>query len=1126
MTVTKDAEARGVVRVPESGARAAWSTGALALLIALLLVAFGWTFLKDPSISAPTRDPAWYTWRSNLLMHADPALIAREWGPFSMFSGGYRVSVPLFGAVLQRVAGIDLYSFSAFMMVGIPILAGLALGAFAYRVHRDRLLFVLVLLATAALFMTTPYVGYLDNITVLYVLSAILAFVPPSKTSWGARSALFLLGVTAAFTHPTTCVIFGLSLLAVFVLHFVTSRFSLGSALKADGHYLLSIGAGMVLGLGLWLVGPWGVKGSLADAALPPPYTKAVFEHRLWQWVGSLEPVITFPLIGLAIGWTIWRARRERQPASGFGTISALWLIPLLGTFGWVLGKAYPYYRFMNATAALFPLVGLGAWVLVRWLSERPTARRRLLAAVGLAAVVVAFAFIWVRGRDASQWANPNNQWIDQPTRTALAAASAIVEREPNRPIVFILNFGDTYQSYGWAKTFTNVSRTGLPGDAIQRDFSYFGSVENFLRNEPTILTDPTYNKMARGFYDELQRGLKRYSKPPIAFLVRQFNGNTENAALLDATPTPSSLIKISNDLAVVTGPNLASPSPEAVAAARSAERQTAALYADHAGPLGNPGHTLRVLLGLALLIALPGAIAAPWFELEDGWVTVALVPALSFALVVLSGIALVAVTRGPYSTADGWATLGIAVAAAAAFRFGKAWLDRALERVSRFFAAMFAVFSNRSFAALMGTQFVALAADGIVQASLAKSIAFGGQKGFDVTTAPSTRYLLVVVLALYVPYTLLSPFVGAFIDRYDRKLLLIRSNLFRAVVVAVAALALAAAGDALPDVVLIVAILIALACTRMLLAIKSAGLPAVVHGRDLLQANGLSQAGGAIFQVMGGGVALVGTAVAPAWIVALAGAALYLVAAVVAGRVERLEYERRVTRFADEVRRVLRDIRSGLREVFGRPAAALGLSAFQALRMEFFGFVALAFALEARNLLSGPSSDKTVVAIAGAFGAVGAAIGMVLAERLKDRVAPHRLLIGAMTAMGIGVVLFGGVQTILGYSAITFVGALGFFLGKISADTIMQQALPDDFRGRGFSLFDIAYNLGWIVPALVLALVWSDRRVRLILIGSGLVFLAVTLVIFRWAERLRDQLPTRDDVADPGLRAGNGRAL
>ena len=53
----------------------------LAVAIVVLLLAFGWTFLQDPSISAPTRDPAWYTWRSNLMMHDDPGLIAGDWGP-------------------------------------------------------------------------------------------------------------------------------------------------------------------------------------------------------------------------------------------------------------------------------------------------------------------------------------------------------------------------------------------------------------------------------------------------------------------------------------------------------------------------------------------------------------------------------------------------------------------------------------------------------------------------------------------------------------------------------------------------------------------------------------------------------------------------------------------------------------------------------------------------------------------------------------------------------------------------------------------------------------------------------------------------------------------------------------
>ena len=119
----------------------------------------------------------------------------------------------------------------------------------------------------------------------------------------------------------------------------------------------------------------------------------------------------------------------------------------------------------------------------------------------------------------------------------------------------------------------------------------------------------------------------------------------------------------------------------------------------------------------------------------------------------------------------------------------------------------------------------------------------------------------------------------------------------------------------------------------------------------------------------------------------------------------------------------------------------------------------------------------------------------------------------------------FGGVPTMLGFSSILFVGGFGFFLGKISADTIVQQAMPDDFRGRAFSLFDIAYNLGWIVPALVLSLVWNDDRVRLILIGSGIVFLLVTAAIYRWATSIKDQLASQDDIIDPRAATGDGRA-
>ena len=119
---------------------------------------------------------------------------------------------------------------------------------------------------------------------------------------------------------------------------------------------------------------------------------------------------------------------------------------------------------------------------------------------------------------------------------------------------------------------------------------------------------------------------------------------------------------------------------------------------------------------------------------------------------------------------------------------------------------------------------------------------------------------------------------------------------------------------------------------------------------------------------------------------------------------------------------------------------------------------------------------------------------------------------------LGAGTIVFGGLVSLAGFAALLFVGFFAFFLGKISADTIVQQAMPDDFRGRAFALFDIAYNLGFIVPALILSLVWIENdpgRTRVILIASGAVFLLLTAAMAAWARRIRDRFAPQDDLIE-----------
>jgi len=119
---------------------------------------------------------------------------------------------------------------------------------------------------------------------------------------------------------------------------------------------------------------------------------------------------------------------------------------------------------------------------------------------------------------------------------------------------------------------------------------------------------------------------------------------------------------------------------------------------------------------------------------------------------------------------------------------------------------------------------------------------------------------------------------------------------------------------------------------------------------------------------------------------------------------------------------------------------------------------------------------------------------------------------------LGAGTIVFGAPVSLAGFTALLFVGFFSFFLGKISADTIVQQAMPDDFRGRAFALFDIAYNLGFIIPALILSFVWIENdpaQVRTILIVSGAVFLVLTAFVWRWSRSIREGFAPQDDLVE-----------
>ncbi|MGH2693591.1 MAG: MFS transporter [Actinomycetota bacterium] len=415
-------------------------------------------------------------------------------------------------------------------------------------------------------------------------------------------------------------------------------------------------------------------------------------------------------------------------------------------------------------------------------------------------------------------------------------------------------------------------------------------------------------------------------------------------------------------------------------------------------------------------------------------------------------------------------------------------------------------IFTRRDFGLLMGVQFAAQAGDGIVQAALGKLIVFGGEKGFDLEGARSPDDILGIVLLTFIPYTLVSPFLGVVIDRWERRRLLFVANALRSV--AIVGVGVWSAVGQIPNGVLIAALLLTLSSTRVVLATKAAALPATLDGRALVEGNATSQLGGALFQLGGAGTALIAADVIAVEPIVFAGAIVYAIGAFFAIAIHRAGEVRPPSTFVQEIGRVIRNIVAGVQEVARTPKAGASITTYFWLRL-LWSFTLAGVGLIARELIG--DDDLQIAVVIGGAGAIGAVLGFVLAQRLHERVkTTAQLVLSASTIGGAAVLALGAVEREVALAALTFFLGFGFFLAKISLDTMVQEALGDDFRGRAFSLYDIAYNLAWVLAAAVMKIWWSQDVQGVLIAGMGAVFLLGVGAIGAWFKRAGLLAPLR----------------
>lgn len=388
---------------------------------------------------------------------------------------------------------------------------------------------------------------------------------------------------------------------------------------------------------------------------------------------------------------------------------------------------------------------------------------------------------------------------------------------------------------------------------------------------------------------------------------------------------------------------------------------------------------------------------------------------------------------------------------------------------------------------------------DGIFQSSLASFVLFSPERQPNAVSA-ATAFALVLL-----PYSIIGPYAGVFLDRFSRQRIVRFSNLIRALDLFLIALFIKSGAT---GATLTLFVLMAFGINRLILSGLSAGLPLIVTKAELISANALAVTGGSISVVIGGGLGIgakklldhIGKSDLANAKVILIAMACYLMSSLFSGRLSPSDLGPAEHEVTAEFRGV-RELQAGLRILKGHPDALRGIFATAIQRGGLTSLTLMGLLLE-RNTFNSPGNpDAGLAGFAFALGVagIGFGVGSFITPFFVGYFGRHRWIRLMMLTPSPFLILFAFIpQEWLLITTAFFIAACGQAV-KVTNDALVQSQIADEFRGRVFAFYDVVVNsiivLGAVAAALVLPKSGKSMELPLLTV---LVFLIASALLLR----------------------------
>jgi MFS family permease len=401
------------------------------------------------------------------------------------------------------------------------------------------------------------------------------------------------------------------------------------------------------------------------------------------------------------------------------------------------------------------------------------------------------------------------------------------------------------------------------------------------------------------------------------------------------------------------------------------------------------------------------------------------------------------------------------------------------------------AALRSPDFSRLVSARYVSQSGDGLFQAYIFARLVF-----LNTDNQSTAASVAKAVALLIVPFSLIGPFAGVFIDRWSRRLILVWTPVLKAAFLVPLLFV---------DVswVIYALSLVVVSANRFYLTTAGAVTPSLVSDNELLVGNAITGSAGTVITASG---LAIGSRVAghvdARWLIAAA-VVLWPVATWLASRIANpLRAERPASRLRDDLARVVREFVSGGRRLFATPPALAAVSSVFYDQMLINTVAVLSIIVFKDKFKEGIASYSNIVVAAG-FGVLA---GMITVGFLESRLNRQQTMALAFGLAGVASLLASLHITGVTILVLTFVLAMTFPWRKTPADTLVQESLPNRYRGRIFALQDIAFTMPRVFAALILVLLYDvwHLSVAVIVAIIGVLFVIWPPVLLAWVRRPR----------------------